>query len=103
MAATASFAKTHSVEVVEKDPEQHDGSSQQSAYDADDIHVAALADNPEKAERPSLTAVLSIVVSRSRSKHPVQLTLHIVHGHVDSGSFKLWLYHRHLHSVRHWH
>lgn len=32
-------------------------------YDHDDIHQAALADNPEHAERLNLTTLLSIVVS----------------------------------------
>lgn len=36
-----------------------------TAYDHDDIHQAALADNPEHAERPNLATLLSIMVSWS--------------------------------------
>lgn len=47
----------------------HDGPP---VYDHDDIHQAALADNPDHAERLNLTTLLSIVVSstpRERPKH----------------------------------
>ena len=34
----------------------------QTSHVPDDIHQAALLDNPTKAERPSLTTILSILV-----------------------------------------
>ena len=45
----------------------HEGENQ---YNADDIHTAALVDNPLHAERPSATTILAILV-RSISKFQV--------------------------------
>lgn len=55
--------KMSGISEVEK-LEEHGGHVDPNpSYDHDDIHQAALADNPEKPERPSWTTLLSIGVS----------------------------------------
>lgn len=44
-------------------PAQQSHIERKATYDPDDIHQAALADNPSRAERPSLSTILSIIVS----------------------------------------
>ncbi|KIW90511.1 uncharacterized protein Z519_09158 [Cladophialophora bantiana CBS 173.52] len=49
------------VDEFEKASCQHAAQNEKPSYDFDDIHQAALVDNPEDAERPNLTTILSIV------------------------------------------
>ncbi|KAJ9603453.1 hypothetical protein H2200_012231 [Cladophialophora chaetospira] len=56
------------VDEIEKVPERP---QQQAIYDRDDIHQAALADNPSKAERPSWSTLLSIAFVGSSIVAPV--------------------------------
>ena len=48
---------------IEKAPGQTEQFHENIGYDHDDIHQAALADNPSKAERLSWSTLLSIAVS----------------------------------------
>ena len=51
-----------SVDNIEHITQQNDISDPGPLYDHDDIHEAALADNPTNAERPSWSTLLSIGV-----------------------------------------
>ncbi|KAK4941295.1 hypothetical protein LTR10_018705 [Elasticomyces elasticus] len=62
----ASTAERHDLRVavvdgLAKHPPQENHVETKGTYDADDIHQAALADNPERAEKPNLSTILSIV------------------------------------------
>ena len=58
--------KAAGVDEIEHTARSHgDLRDEVAAYDHDDIHQAALADNPEHAERPNLATLLSIMVRLS--------------------------------------
>lgn len=54
--------KTASGQEIEESKPQDNQNESKVGFDADDIHQAALADNPPKPERPSWATLLSIVV-----------------------------------------
>ncbi len=61
--------KAAGVDEIEKAPQRIEQPEENVTYDHDDIHQAALADNPTKAEKPSWSTLLSIAVS-SGSRRP---------------------------------
>lgn len=51
------------VDEIEGAPHRIEQPEENLTYDHDDIHQAALADNPSRAEKPSWSTLLSIAVS----------------------------------------
>lgn len=55
--------KDVTVQEIEGHPPQQNVETTKATWDTDDIHQAALADNPDRAKLPTFTTLLAILVS----------------------------------------
>lgn len=72
------------------------------ADQVDDIHVAALADDPEVARMPSLATIASIFVCHHPERGLAMFLPFAVPGLVDGGPYRMWLYRGNFNPGQYW-